>query len=51
MPVFKENGSTPEKLSPNLDRRIINLDDLMVVVCDFSGGPAAEPDSSTLSSS
>lgn len=44
MPVFKENGSTPEKLSPNLERRIINLDDLMVVVCDFSGGPAAEPD-------
>jgi quercetin dioxygenase-like cupin family protein len=44
MPVFNESKNKPEKLSPYFERRITHLDNLMVVVCDFTNGPAAEPD-------
>ncbi len=33
-----------EKVSPDFERTIAWLDDLMVVVCDFSFGPMEEPD-------
>ena len=44
MPVLKKNESVPEKISPVLERRLVHLENLMVVVCDFSHGPMAEPD-------
>lgn len=44
MPVFKESESEPEQMSPFFRRRIATLDNLMVVVCDFTGGPAQEHD-------
>ncbi|MGD0342160.1 MAG: cupin domain-containing protein [Bacteroidales bacterium] len=44
MPVLKKNESVPEIVSPVLKRRLVHLDNLMVVVCDFSKGPMAEPE-------
>ena len=44
MPVYLESKSTPEKLSPAFERRIAHLENLMTVVCDFTNGPAPEPD-------
>lgn len=44
MPVFLESKTKPEKVSPVFERRIVNLENLMTVVCDFTNGPAAEPD-------
>jgi quercetin dioxygenase-like cupin family protein len=44
MPVIKEKFTQAEKLSPSFERRITYLDKIMVVVCDFTNGPAAEPD-------
>jgi quercetin dioxygenase-like cupin family protein len=44
MPVFKEEETIPEKVSSTFERRVNNLEKLMVVVCDFTGGPADKPD-------
>lgn len=44
MTVIKESLTVTEKLSPVFERRIAHLNNLMVVVCDFTNGPAAEPD-------
>src|SRR4030066_1434635 len=44
MTVIKENLSVPEKISPVFERRIAHLNNLMIVVCDFTNGPAKEPD-------
>jgi quercetin dioxygenase-like cupin family protein len=44
MPVYFESHTIPEKMSPVFERRIVNLDKLMMVVCDFTNGPASEPD-------
>jgi quercetin dioxygenase-like cupin family protein len=44
MPVLKKSESVPEKVNSMLERRLVHLDNLMVVVCDFSNGPMAEPD-------
>ena len=44
MPVFKQETTKPEKLSETFERRIIHLNNLMVVVCDFTNGPAQQPD-------
>lgn len=44
MPVYKQNESIPEKISPVFERRIVHLNNLMTVVCDFSNGPMKEPD-------
>jgi len=44
MAVYKENETVAEKISPVFERRIINLENLMVVVCDFTNGPAENPD-------
>jgi quercetin dioxygenase-like cupin family protein len=44
MAVYKENETTSEKISQFFKRRIINLENLMVVVCDFTNGPADKPD-------
>lgn len=44
MNVFKEILSIPEKISPSFERRIAHLNNLMLVVCDFTNGPADEPD-------
>ena len=44
MPVLYEKTTESEKLSPVFERRIAHLDKLMMVVCDFTNGPAPEPD-------
>jgi len=44
MPVNKENVNIPEKVNEGFSRRIVHLDNLMVVVCDFTNGPMPEPD-------
>jgi mannose-6-phosphate isomerase-like protein (cupin superfamily) len=44
MPVFKEKDTLPEIVSDRFRRRVSYLDKLMIVVCDFSGGPSPEPD-------
>jgi quercetin dioxygenase-like cupin family protein len=44
MPVLKQKETSPEILSPVFERRIASLDNLMVVVCDFTNGPASQPD-------
>jgi quercetin dioxygenase-like cupin family protein len=44
MPVYKETETSPEKISSCFERRITHLDNLMVVVCDFTNGPAPAPD-------
>lgn len=44
MLVFEQKETTPEKISATFERRIAHLDNLMVVACDFTNGPASEPD-------
>ena len=44
MTVFKEKQTITEKISEVFERRIAHLDNLMTVVCDFTNGPADEPD-------
>ena len=44
MAVFKEKQTITEKISEEFERRIAHLDNLMTVVCDFTNGPADEPD-------
>jgi quercetin dioxygenase-like cupin family protein len=44
MPVFKQLNAASEKISDTFERRITSLRNLMVVVCDFSNGPASQPD-------
>jgi len=44
MAVFKEKQTISEKMSAAFERRIAHLDNLMTVVCDFTNGPADEPD-------
>jgi quercetin dioxygenase-like cupin family protein len=44
MPVIKEKTTIPEKLSDTFERRVNHLNNLMVVVCDFTNGPAPQPD-------
>jgi mannose-6-phosphate isomerase-like protein (cupin superfamily) len=44
MTVHKHSCSNPEKVSETFRRSVIHLDNLMVVICDFTNGPAPEPD-------
>lgn len=46
MPVYLESQSKREKLSPVFERKIVHLEKIMTVVCDFTNGPAPEPDKS-----
>jgi mannose-6-phosphate isomerase-like protein (cupin superfamily) len=39
-----ENDIIYEKVSSYYERRIVHLNDLMVVICDFSNGPMKNPD-------
>jgi len=39
-----ENPVIHEKVSPEFERKIAFLDKLMVVVCEFSGGPMISPE-------
>jgi len=39
-----ENSILHQKISSNFSRTIVHLDNVMVVVCDFSNGPMTEPD-------
>jgi quercetin dioxygenase-like cupin family protein len=43
MPVNKENRIIHEKVSPGYERTIAHLENLMVVVCDFTNGPMKGP--------
>jgi len=44
MPSEKENPVIHEKISPEFERKIAYLENLMVVVCDFNNGPMRSPD-------
>lgn len=44
MAVIKNNDSALEMVNNHLTRRISSLENIMVAVCDFTNGPAAEPD-------
>ena len=44
MAVFKQDTTSAEKISAVFERRIMHLNNLMIVVCDFTNGPAKEPD-------
>lgn len=44
MPVYKKNNSLSQKISPDLERRVTFLNNLMVTVCDFTNGPMPQPD-------
>ncbi len=44
MKTEKENRIIHEKVSPGFERSIAHLDNLMVVVCNFTKGPMASPD-------
>ena len=44
MAVFKEKQTITEKMSEVFEWRIAHLDNIMTVVCDFTNGPADEPD-------
>lgn len=44
MPANKENLIISEKVSPGFERSIAYLENLMVVVCDFTNGPMKNPD-------
>lgn len=44
MPVNRENPIINEKLSPEFERKIAYLENLMVIVCDFKNGPMKYPD-------
>lgn len=44
MTIYKENPIIHEKVSPVFERSIAYLENLMVVVCDFTNGPMNSPD-------
>jgi mannose-6-phosphate isomerase-like protein (cupin superfamily) len=44
MAANKENRIIHEKLSPDFERSIAYLENLMVVVCDFMNGPMKNPE-------
>ena len=44
MKTEKENRIIHEKVSPGFERNIAHLNNLMVVVCNFTKGPMASPD-------
>jgi mannose-6-phosphate isomerase-like protein (cupin superfamily) len=44
MPSETENKLIKEKLSPDFERTIAYLENLMIVVCDFTNGPMDVPD-------
>jgi quercetin dioxygenase-like cupin family protein len=44
MAVYKENETLPLKGSSDFERRIFHLENLMVTICDFTNGPAPQPD-------
>ena len=44
MDHFKEKKTIHEKISPDFERSIAYLDNIMVVVCDFKNGPMNKPD-------
>jgi mannose-6-phosphate isomerase-like protein (cupin superfamily) len=44
MPVYKEKQISAEKVSSILERRVAFLNNLLIAVCDFTNGPALNPD-------
>lgn len=44
MSANTEQNIIHEKVSPDYERTIAHLENLMVVVCDFSNGPMKNPD-------
>lgn len=44
MPEHKENRIIHEKISPDFERSIAHLENLMVVVCHFKNGPMEKAD-------
>ncbi len=44
MAILKSSESPAVKVKPGFDRRLAYLNNLMIAVCDFSGGPMPVPD-------
>jgi quercetin dioxygenase-like cupin family protein len=44
MKQSEENPAITEKVSEGYERTVFHLNNLMVVVCDFTNGPAKDPD-------
>ena len=44
MPVLKVDDAVITKVREGIRRRLIHVDDLMMVVIDFDGGPWKQPD-------
>lgn len=44
MATDEDNPVIFEKISPGYERRIAYLENLMVVICDFTDGPMEKPD-------
>lgn len=44
MAILKEKERHSELISPGFKRTIVNLNNLMVAVCEFTNGPAEYPD-------
>jgi quercetin dioxygenase-like cupin family protein len=44
MPVIKKSESVTQKVTSVLERRLAYLENIMVVVCDFTNGPMKVPD-------
>lgn len=42
--VMKNQSNIHEKVTDTFERSICYLENLMVVICDFTGGPAKQPD-------
>ena len=42
--MINEDTIIHQKISRNFSRTIVHLDNLMVVVCDYSNGPMKEPE-------
>jgi quercetin dioxygenase-like cupin family protein len=44
MPVLKSKETPSQKVTDGLERKLIHLDNLMTVICEFTNGPMVQPD-------
>jgi len=44
MPVLIDKETLSQKISENFQRKIIHLNNIMTVICEFTNGPMEQPD-------
>ncbi|HNR41879.1 MAG TPA: cupin domain-containing protein [Bacteroidales bacterium] len=44
MAILKSEANPLRRVGPGFSRMVANLDNLMLVVCEFTNGPAEDPD-------